>query len=44
MIVPNGQLLEHSLVNLTLSDDIGTTVRVGVAYGSEVRRVGKAEW
>jgi potassium-dependent mechanosensitive channel len=40
MIVPNSQLLEHSLVNFTLSDDVlRTTVRVGVAYGSDARKV-----
>jgi len=38
MIVPNSKLLENSLVNFTLSDDIvRTKVTVGVAYGSDVR-------
>jgi len=40
MIVPNSKLLENSLVNFTLSDDIvRTRVTVGVAYGSPVRTV-----
>lgn len=40
MIVPNSQLLENSLVNFTLSDDVvRTSVAVGVAYGSDVRKV-----
>jgi small-conductance mechanosensitive channel len=40
MIVPNSRLLEHSLINFTLSDDIvRTRVSVGVAYGSPVRTV-----
>ncbi len=38
MIVPNSKLLENSLINFTLSDDIvRTRVLVGVAYGSDVR-------
>lgn len=38
MIVPNSKLLENSLVNFTLSDDIvRTKVTVGIAYGSDVR-------
>ena len=40
MIVPNSLLIENSLVNFTLSDDIvRTRVTVGVAYGSPVRTV-----
>ncbi|MEZ5287871.1 MAG: mechanosensitive ion channel [Vicinamibacterales bacterium] len=40
MIVPNSILIENSLVNFTLSDDIvRTRVAVGVAYGSPVRTV-----
>jgi len=40
MIVPNSYLVEHSLVNYTLSDDVlRTSVSVGVAYGSPVRSV-----
>lgn len=40
MIVPNSYLVEHSLINFTLSDDVlRTSVRVGVAYGSPVREV-----
>jgi small-conductance mechanosensitive channel len=40
ILVPNSQLLEHKVVNWTLVDrDIRNTVRVGVAYGSPVRRV-----
>ncbi|MGE0040981.1 MAG: mechanosensitive ion channel family protein [Vicinamibacterales bacterium] len=40
MIVPNSHLLENSLVNFTLSDDVvRTMVPVGVAYGSDVRLV-----
>ncbi|MDH4066351.1 MAG: mechanosensitive ion channel, partial [Acidobacteriota bacterium] len=40
MIVPNSLLIENSLVNFTLSDDIlRTRVMVGVAYGSPVRTV-----
>jgi potassium efflux system protein len=40
MIVPNSLLVENSLVNFTLSDDVlRTTVSVGVAYGSPVREV-----
>ncbi|MGE3277707.1 MAG: mechanosensitive ion channel family protein [Vicinamibacterales bacterium] len=40
MIVPNSTLLENSLVNFTLSDDVvRTVVPVGVAYGSDVRLV-----
>lgn len=40
ILVPNSQLLEQKVVNWTLVDrDIRNTVRVGVAYGSPVRRV-----
>ncbi len=40
MIVPNSHLVENSLVNFTLSDDVlRTSVKVGVAYGSPVREV-----
>jgi small-conductance mechanosensitive channel len=40
IIVPNSKLLETSVVNWTLSDDIvGCNVTVGVAYGSPTREV-----
>lgn len=40
LLVPNSLLLERTVVNWTLVDlEIRTTVRVGVAYGSPVRRV-----
>jgi small-conductance mechanosensitive channel len=40
IIVPNSKLLETSVVNWTLSDDIGgCTIKVGVTYGSPVREV-----
>jgi small-conductance mechanosensitive channel len=40
MIVPNSYLLQNSLVNYTLSDDIvRTQISVGVAYGSPAREV-----
>ena len=40
MLVPNSQLLERTVVNWTLLDrEIRTTVRVGVAYGSPVKKV-----
>ena len=40
LLVPNSQLLERTVVNWTLVDqEIRTTVRVGVEYGSPVRRV-----
>jgi small-conductance mechanosensitive channel len=40
MVVPNSQLVENSLINFTLSDDIQRTgIVVGVAYGSPVRDV-----
>lgn len=40
IVVPNSQLLESKLINWTLFDPyIRTTVRVGVAYGSDVELV-----
>jgi small-conductance mechanosensitive channel len=40
LLVPNSQMLERVVINWTLVDrDFRTTVRVGVAYGSPVRRV-----
>ena len=40
LLIPNSQLLENTVVNWTLVDRRArTTVRVGVAYGSPVRRV-----
>lgn len=40
LLVPNSVLLERAVVNWTLIDnDIRTIVRVGVAYGSPVRKV-----
>ena len=40
LLVPNSQLLERTVVNWTLIDrEIRTTVRVGVEYGSPVKRV-----
>ena len=40
LLVPNSLLLENIVVNWTLVDqEIRTTVRVGVAYGSPVRKV-----
>lgn len=40
LLVPNSLLLEHSVVNWTLSDQsIRTSVTVGVEYGSPSRRV-----
>ena len=40
LLVPNSQLLERTVVNWTLVDqEIRTTVRVGVEYGSPVRQV-----
>ncbi|MCK9296368.1 MAG: mechanosensitive ion channel [Desulfobulbaceae bacterium] len=42
ILVPNSSLLEKNIVNWTLSDQvIRCQVRVGVAYGSEVREVSK---
>lgn len=40
LLVPNSQILERQVTNWTLVDrDIRSTVRVGVAYGSPVRKV-----
>ncbi|MDX1507016.1 MAG: mechanosensitive ion channel [Woeseiaceae bacterium] len=40
LLVPNSRLLEQTVVNWTLIDrEIRTTVRVGVEYGSPVRKV-----
>jgi small-conductance mechanosensitive channel len=40
LLVPNSQLLERTVVNWTLIDErIRSTVRVGVEYGSPVRKV-----
>ncbi len=40
LLIPNSQLLENTVVNWTLVDQVTrTSVRVGVAYGSPVRRV-----
>jgi len=40
MLVPNSLLLEQTVINWTLIDQqIRSTIRVGVAYGSPVRRV-----
>jgi small-conductance mechanosensitive channel len=40
LLIPNSQLLENTVVNWTLVDRrTRTTVRVGVAYGSPVRKV-----
>ena len=40
LLVPNSHLLERTVVNWTLVDrEIRTVVRVGVAYGSPIRRV-----
>ena len=40
LLIPNSQLLETTVVNWTLIDKlVRTTVRVGVAYGSPVKRV-----
>ena len=40
MLIPNSALLENTVVNWTLIDNLTrTTVRVGVAYGSPVKRV-----
>jgi len=42
ILVPNSSLLEKNIVNWTLSDQvIRCQVRVGVAYGSEVRQVAR---
>ncbi|CAM4031980.1 MULTISPECIES: mechanosensitive ion channel family protein [Shewanella] len=41
MLVPNSHLLENTVTNWTLIDNIArSTVRVGVAYGSDVEKVG----
>lgn len=38
LLVPNSQLLENTVTNWTLVDDlVRTAIRVGVAYGSDVR-------
>lgn len=40
LLVPNSHLLENSVVNWTLGDTrMRTEVKVGVAYGSDVRKV-----
>jgi potassium-dependent mechanosensitive channel len=40
IIVPNSKLLETSVVNWTLSDDVvGSSIKVGAAYGSPTREV-----
>ena len=40
MLIPNSKLLENTVINWTLVDKkIRTNVRVGVAYGSPVKRV-----
>ena len=40
LLVPNSYLLENTVTNWTLVDQLlRTTVRVGVAYGSDVKRV-----
>lgn len=40
LLIPNSQMLERTVVNWTLIDDrIRTVVKVGVAYGSPLRRV-----
>jgi len=40
LLIPNSQMLERIVVNWTLVDDrVRTTVRVGVAYGSPVKKV-----
>ncbi|MDH3441990.1 MAG: mechanosensitive ion channel [Gammaproteobacteria bacterium] len=42
LLIPNSQMLERVVVNWTLIDhQIRTIVRVGVAYGSPVRKVAK---
>lgn len=42
MLVPNSKLLENTVINWTLIDrKIRTTLRVGVAYGSDVKLVAK---
>jgi small-conductance mechanosensitive channel len=40
LLIPNSQMLERIVVNWTLVDlNIRTSIRIGVAYGSPVRRV-----
>lgn len=40
LLIPNSQMLERTVVNWTLIDDrIRTSLKVGVAYGSPLRRV-----
>ena len=40
IVVPNSHMLENKIVNWTLVDnEVRTSVRVGVAYGSPVRKV-----
>ena len=40
MLIPNSALLENTVVNWTLVDELARTrIRVGVAYGSPVKRV-----
>ncbi|WP_371193379.1 mechanosensitive ion channel family protein [Glaciecola sp. SC05] len=40
MLIPNSKLLENTVVNWTLVDNVmRTSVRVGVAYGSSARQV-----
>ncbi|MDH4125735.1 MAG: mechanosensitive ion channel [Gammaproteobacteria bacterium] len=40
LLIPNSQMLERTVVNWTLVDDrIRTVLKVGVAYGSPLRRV-----
>jgi small-conductance mechanosensitive channel len=42
MLIPNSKLLENTVVNWTLIDNmIRTSVRIGVAYGSPVKTVAK---
>jgi potassium efflux system protein len=42
ILVPNSNLLENNVVNWTFSDDfIRTSVSVGVAYGTDTRKVEK---
>lgn len=42
LLIPNSQLLETTVTNWTLEDDlVRTSIRVGVAYGSDVRLVEK---
>jgi small-conductance mechanosensitive channel len=42
MVIPNSQILESKLINLTLMDPyMRTFVRIGVAYGSDIELVRK---